>query len=161
MKTAPRPANAWDSSGVPKGQLMKRLAVSHSRRTRRYSLACHAPLAPRAAKFAPSRSLQLPEIYSTHVPSNFRRISNKTNDWVHHQVTQFFRIGLPVSMANRAWEIRRRPAYHRNLQFSNRKLQLLESILTQRKQTIGPRPNRKFSRVAQFGANRSRAGIRQ
>jgi hypothetical protein len=39
-----------------------------------------------------------------------------------------------------------------NLQFSNRKLPLLEGALTPWKQTAGPRSNRKFSRVSIFRA---------
>ena len=42
-----------------------------------------ASAAPRAVDFARQRVAN----YSTHVPSKFRRNSNKTNDWVPHQVT--------------------------------------------------------------------------
>src|SRR5271154_4643738 len=96
-----------------------------------------ARLAPRTAQFAPSRSLQIRQITRHTLSSNCRRNSLKINSRVPNYSTHFSRSA--------------RRARRGNLQFSDRKLQLLEPTLTQRKQTIQPGPNRKFSLVTRIG----------
>jgi hypothetical protein len=53
---------------------------------------------------------------------------------------------------------RTNPPLRQNLQFSNRKLQLLEAGLTHWKQTTGPVSNRNFSRLSLSGHRTNRRG---
>lgn len=52
----------------------------------------------------PSLAPQSHQITRHTLPSKFRRISNKTNDWYPRQVTHFSKTGPPVSTPNRAPE---------------------------------------------------------
>ena len=78
-----------DGRGISAGKL----ATARTRRARNRPLACGMRSAPLSAVRA-SRCLRsltrwpsfLAPNYSTHVPSNFRRNSHKTNDWCTRQV---------------------------------------------------------------------------
>ena len=89
-----------------------KLTVARSRRAKGKSTVSES----RASVGAPAgRNLtnQSPQCRITRhtMQSNFRVISLKTNDGCTEEVTHFLNSGLPVSTANRAWEIKRCPAF--------------------------------------------------